>query len=146
MDENKSKRTDLDISDDFDRLFNEIQEPHTDDEVRAYLLETGYDFEKLKAEGRAFVNDLMAGNWRFVDSNKVDEAAREIEAVPVRKGWNRLQLTTAIEKLSAALAMGGAEPHFAFRNLDELTETDLATILQELEYKAHMNGIGLDLD
>ncbi len=42
--------------------------------------------------------------------------------------------------------MGGAEPHFAFRNLDELTETDLATILQELEYKAHMNGIGLDLD
>jgi len=145
MDENKSQRTDLDIANEFDRLFDDIPEPETDEEVRAYLVEAGYDPEALKAQGVEFVNNLIANNWRFVSSEGLDDAAAKIDEVPIRKEWNRDQLTTAIRKLSTALALGGKQPSLAFRNLEELTDSDLATILQELEFKARTNGINLDL-
>lgn len=146
MDEDKSKRTDLDIASEFDRLFDELSEPGSDEEVRAYLEEIGYDVEKLKAEGAAFVKDLIASNWRFANLREIHEAAAKINEIPMRKGWDRHKLTTAIEKISSALSSGGAHPSLAFRNLDELTDADLATILQELEYKARNSGITLDLD
>lgn len=146
MDENRSKRTDLEIASEFDCLFDEIPEPNSLEDVRAYLSEAGYDIEKLKADGVAFVSDLIANNWRFADLRDIHEAAVKINEVSVRNGWDRRQLTAAIEKLSAILGSSGTQLSLAFRNLDELTDTDLATILQELEYKARNNGIKLDLD
>lgn len=146
MDKNKSNRTDLDIASDFDRLFNEIPEPSSQEDVRAYLEEAGYDVEKLKVEGAAFVSDLIASNWRFAELQDIHATAAKINEVPMRKGWNRNQLTEAIEKLSTSLGSGGAQLSLAFRNLDELTDIDLATILQELEYKARNNGNTPDLD
>ena len=146
MDEDKSKRTDLDIASEFDRLFDEIPEPDSQEDVREYLLESGYDVEKLKAEGVAFVNDIIASNWRFATLWEIHDAAAKINEVPMRKGWDRRRLAAAIERLSIALDSGGTQPSLAFRNLDEMTDTDLATILQELEYKARNNGITVDLD
>lgn len=146
MDENRSKRTDLEIANEFDRLFNEIPEPETDEEVRALLVEAGYDFEILKTQGAELVNNLIANDWRFVSTEEIDDVAARIDEVPVRKEWNRNQLTAAIQKISTALASGGKQPSLAFRNQEELTDSDLATILQELEYKARTNGIKLDLD
>ena len=146
MDEHKSKRTDLDIASEFDHLFGEIPEPVTDEEIKAFLEESGYDVEKLKAEGAAFVNQLIASNWRFANLRDIRDAAAKINEVPVRKGWDRRRLTEAIKKVSDVLASIGAQPGLAFRNLDEVTETDLATILQELEFTASSNGITVDLD
>jgi hypothetical protein len=146
MDENKSKRTDLDIASEFDRLFNQVPEPVTDAEIKTFLEETGYDVEKLKADGAAFINDLIASNWRFANLRDMRDAAAKINEVPVRKGWNHHRLTEAIEKVSAALRTVGTQPNLAFRNLDELTDTDLAIILQELEYTARSSGISVDLD
>ena len=145
MEENKSKRTDRDIAEEFDRLFDEIPEPDTDEGIEDYLIEAGYDPEILKARGAEFVKNLMANNWRFVPSEEINEAATKIDEIPFRKGWNRSQLTAAIQTVSNALALRGKQPSLAFRNLQELTETDLATILQELEYKARTNGIDVDL-
>lgn len=145
MDENKSKRSDLDIANEFDRLFNEIPEPETDEEIREFLVESGYDPEALKAQGREFVHNLIATNWRFVSSNEIDEAVTKIDEVPTRKEWSRSQLTKAIQKLSAVLTIGGKQPSLAFRNLEELTDSDLAVILQELEYKARASGVDFDL-
>lgn len=146
MDENKSKRTDLDIASEFDHLFDEVPEPITDEEIKTFLEETGYDVEKLKVDGAAFVNDLIASNWRFANLRDMRDAASEINDVQIRKGWDRRRLTAAIEKISAALSTGGAQPSLAFRNVDEMTDTDLETILQELEYTARSNGITVDLD
>lgn len=146
MDENKSKRTDLDIASEFDRLFDEVPEPVTDEEIKAFLEEAGYDVEKLKADGASFVNDLIASNWRFANLRDMQDTAAAINEVPIRKGWNRHRLTEAIEKVSAALRLVGTQPDLAFRNLDELTDTDLATILQELEYAARSSGVQVDLD
>lgn len=146
MDENRSKKTDLEVSNEFERLFDEIPEPETDEEIHAYLLEEGYDPKILKTRGLEFVNDLIANNWRFVSVEEIDEVAARIDSVPVRKKWNRDQLTAAIQRISTALASGGMQPSLAFRSLEELTDSDLATILQELEFKARTNGINLDLD
>jgi hypothetical protein len=146
MDKDKSKRTDLEIASEFDHLFDEIPEPETDEEVRVFLEEAGYNVEKMRADGVAFVNDLIASNWRFANLRDIHDAAAAINEVPVRRGWDRRRLTEAIEKAAAALRSGGAQPSLAFRNLDDLTDADLSTILQELEYTAHSNGISLDLD
>lgn len=55
MNEDKSKRTDLDIASEFDHLFNAVPEPDSDEEVKAFLEEAGYDGEKLKTDGAIFV-------------------------------------------------------------------------------------------
>ncbi len=146
MDENKSKRTDLDIASEFDRLLDNIPEPDTDEEIRAFLVESGYDIEKLKVDGEAFVNNLIASNWRFADLRGMHDAAAKINEIQVRTGWDRRRLTEAIEKVSVVLRSVGGQPDLAFRNLSALTETDLATILQELEYTARSSGIKVDLD
>ena len=146
MEKNKSYRTDSDIAFEFDHLFAEIPEPSSQEDVRAYLLEADYDVEKLKAEGEAFARELIASNWRFVNPQDIRAAASKINEVPIRMGWDRHQLDAAIKKVSVALGSGGTQLSLAFRNLDELTDTDLKIILQELEYKARDNGISLDLD
>jgi hypothetical protein len=146
MNDNKSKRTDIDIASEFDRLFEEVPEPSTDEEVRTFLEEAGYDVEKLKNAGTRFVKDLIASNWRFANLQDMHDASKEINAIPLRKEWNHNQITTAIKKISAALGTTGTQPALAFRNLDELSDSDLITILQELEYTARQNGIPTDLD
>lgn len=145
MDENRSKRTDLDIAREFDRLFDEIPEPDSQEDVLTYLSEAGYDFEKLKLEGLAYINELISSNWRFADSREINEAAAEIDELPLRTTWDRGQLIAAIKKLSAALSSSSTQLSLEFRNLNELTDTDLATVLQELEYKARVEGIDIDL-
>lgn len=146
MDENKSKKTDVDIAGEFDHLFDEISEPETNEETDTYLVDAGYDLTTLKAKGLEFVNNLIANNWRFVTTDEVDEAAKKISEIPFRGSWNRNQLLKAIQKVSESLALGGAEPVLAFRNLEKLPDVDLASILQELEYKASVKGINLDLN
>ncbi len=145
MEENKSKKTDVEIAKDFDQLFDEIPEPETNEEITAYLIEAGYDPEVLKAQGAEFVANLIAGNWRFTSSEETEKATASINEIPLRKGWNRSRLTDAIERVSRALALHGRQPTMAFRNLEELTDADLATILQELEYKAHISGVDFEL-
>ena len=145
MEENKAKRTDVEIAKDFEQLFDEIPEPETNEEVSAYLIEAGFDPEVLKAQGTEFVANLIANNWRFISAEETDEATTRINEIPLRNDWNRSQLTNAIEKVSRALALRGGQPAMAFRNLEELTDADLAIILQELEYKAHISGIDLEL-
>ena len=145
MDENKSKRTDTDIAKDFDRLFDEISEPEADEDIAAYLIEAGYDLEILKVQGAEFVANLIANNWRLISPEEIDEATTRIDEIPLRKDWDRNRLTSAIQKLSNALASSGRQPSMAFRNLEELTDADLTIILQELEYKAGTNGIDLEL-
>ncbi len=146
MNDNKSKRTDVDIASEFDRLFDEIPEPNTEEEIRAFLEEANYDIEKLKTAGAIFVRDLIASNWRFANIQDMHDVAEEINAVPLRKGWNRDQITSAIKKITIALGTTGTQPALAFRNLDRLSDSDLITILQELEYTARQNGITTDLD
>jgi arsenate reductase-like glutaredoxin family protein len=146
MNPNRSKRTDPEITTDFDNLFDLTPEPETDEEIREFLQESGYDVEALKVRGREFVNELIANNWRFASAEKVDEVVARIDQVPLRKNWSREQLTAAIQKVMAAFVVGGTPPAWAYRNQEQLTNSDLATLLQELEFTARENGIEFDLN
>ncbi|NMC61630.1 MAG: hypothetical protein GYA55_00530 [SAR324 cluster bacterium] len=146
MDENKSKKTDLDIASDFDRLFDQIPEPDSQEDVKAFLEENGYDIAKLKVDGLAFIDNLISSNWRFADIKEIHKIARKIDEFPIHIGWDREKLTKAIQKLSATLNSNEVQTSLAFRNLENLTDTDLATILQELEFKASLKDIPKDLD
>lgn len=145
MKQNKAKRTDIEIVKNFDQLFDEIPEPETNEEITTYLIEAGYDLKMLRAQGTEFVANLIANNWRFASSEESDEIAAQINKIPLRKDWHRIQLKNAIEKVSKALTMHGRQPAMAYRNLEELTDADLAVILQELEYKARISGVDLEL-
>jgi len=146
MDKNRPHKTDEDIIREIDRLFEEIPEPSTDEEIKNYLIDAGYNPEDLKTKGLEFANNLMAKNWRFVTSEEIDEISMEINKIPLREDWNRNQLLQAIRKASELLSQGGGEPALAFRKLEKLTDTDLASVLQELEFNARAKGLKLDLD
>ena len=146
MEPNKSKKTDLEIASDFDSLFNEIPEPQTDEEIQAFLADAGYDIQVLKVRGRDFANDLMASNWRFVSPEELNQVSAQINEVPLRLDWSRERLMVAFQKIMSQLASAGMKPRLGFRNQEQLTELDLATILQELEYQARQNGIEPDLE
>ena len=145
MDKNRPHKTDEDIVREFDHLFEEIPEPNTDEEIENYLIDAGYDIEDLKVKGSEFTRNLMANNWRFVTFEEIDEEAAEINKIPLREDWERNRLLQAIRKASEILTQRGREPVLAFRNLENLTDRDLASVLQELEYKAISKGVKLDL-
>lgn len=145
MDKNKTPKTDKDIEREFESLFNLIHEPNTDEEIIKELEDTGYKLEELKTTGRKFVNNLIANNWRFVTSEEIDNKARKISEIPFRTNLTKDKLLIAIRKISEVLATKGSQPSLAFRNLENLTEEDLASILQELEFEASEKNIKLDL-
>ncbi|MBN1454314.1 MAG: hypothetical protein JW963_25075 [Anaerolineales bacterium] len=145
MDKNKPHKADEDIVREFDRLFDEIPEPSTDEEIENYLIDSGYNIDDLKVKGLEFIRDLIANNWRFTTSDEIDKEATEINKIPLREDWERNRLLQAIRKASEILTQSGGEPVLAFRNLENLTERDLASVLQELEYKANSKGVKLDL-
>lgn len=146
MDKNKSQKTDEEIVREFESLFHKLPEPETGEEIEKILNDAGYDVKDLQTKGLEFANNLMANNWRFVTSDEIDDAAKRINEIPFRNSWTRSHLLDAIQKVSQALGPSGKEPVLAHRNLGKLADADLAAILQELEYKASMKGIKLNLE
>jgi hypothetical protein len=43
----------------FNRVFGEIPEPSTQEEIKEYLLEAGYNIDELNAEGEAFIKNII---------------------------------------------------------------------------------------
>ena len=146
MDKNKSYKTDEEIVREFNQLFEKIPEPSSDEEIKNYLNNAGYNLDDLKTKGLEFANNLMANNWRFITPEELDNVSAKINKIPIREGWDRTQLLRAIQKALETLSQGGKEPVLAFRKLEKLTDTDLTSVLQELEYKVNEKGLKLDLD
>ena len=146
MDKNKSYKTDEEIVREFNQLFEKIPEPSSDEEIKNYLNNAGYNLDDLKTKGLEFANNLMANNWRFITPEELDNVSAKINNIPIGEGWDRTQLLRAIQKALETLSQGGKEPVLAFRKLEKLTDTDLTSVLQELEYKVNEKGLKLDLD
>ncbi len=145
MDNKNPNRTDSDILKDFESLFGDIPEPETPEEIETYLVDAGYDIDALKAEGLRLANELIEGNWRFVLPDEIEAATLSINNTPIRTGWKRDRLISAIQHIIDVLHQQRRQTGFAFRNLEELTDSDLASMLQELEYQADNMGIEIDL-
>jgi len=135
MDEKKLPETYSDLSNAFLELFDTAL-PNDADEIDAFLRELGFDPVEVGANIRGLAEEALASsplNWRV-------QAARELEAERARfdnlTGAKKLSRSEILAQMQALLSRVGAEHGLvtAHRNLEEASDEDLASLLDELLY------------
>jgi hypothetical protein len=121
----------------FTDLFNET-EPEDPEEVNALLREAGYDPDEVAARMQAIAEQALASsplNWRNRARQQLSEAAAQFENfVPTPRG-SRSEIMAAIKQIIAQLGGPQSQPVAAhFRNFEEASDEDLASLLSDLEY------------
>lgn len=139
-DERNAPGTEEELVRAFDELLRDVPPPDTSDEVGAFLRECGYDPEGVAARMVEHVRRLSADsalNWRKSARQDLDAArARRGQRGALERG--REELLAAIRALYASLS-AGQRPHVPaahFRNLDKVSDDDLASLLTDLEHLA----------
>lgn len=136
MAKRKPARTNKDVVDAFTRLFNEI-EPETEEEIDTILREAGLDPDELASRMQVFAEKALVEsplNWR----NQVDQLheeqsrlARLSSSLPL----SRQEIIAAIQSLLARIPGDQSARAFAhYRNLEQTTDEDLSSLLDELRY------------
>lgn len=136
MAKRKSTPTNEELIDAFTDLFNAV-EPETPEEIDAVLSESGLDPDDVAARMRAFAQKAIEAspyNWR----NQADSLREEQERLARRSSDLRLsreEMMRTIESLTTGLGRGQrARAAAYYRNLEEATDEDLASLLDELRY------------
>lgn len=120
----------------FADLFNEV-EPETPEEIDAVLREGGHDPDTIAARMKSIAERALARsplNWRNRAQREVEAERSKLDKVTpiVRRG--RGEMITAIQQLLSRLQAHQLAPAHAYRNFDQATDEDLASLLAELEY------------
>lgn len=120
----------------FADLFNEV-EPETPEEIDAVLREGGHDPDTIAARMKSIAERALARsplNWRNRAQREVEAERSELDKVTpiVRRG--RGEMITDIQQLLSRLQAHQLAPAHAYRNFDQATDEDLASLLAELEY------------
>lgn len=128
--------TDKEIVAAFDTLFNEISIPTEEDEIDQELREAGYDPDAIAQQMAALAAAALADspyNWRrrAQDAIQVEKAARE--AFSITPPRERPALISAIRNLVTST---GGNAMAAYRNLEEVSDEDLQTLLADLKFLA----------
>ncbi len=137
MDKRRPVETSEDLVRAFADLFDEI-EPETPDEIDAVIREAGFDPDEMEARIRAATEQALARsplNWRNRTSQEL-ESERDRVARAVRPG-DRAGLIEAIKALTRQVS---GQIAYAYRNLESMTDEDLAGLLSNLEYLASQKG------
>jgi len=136
MSTRKGPRTDRELVEAFEHLLYD-HEPETPEEVDAFLRSEGLDPETIVANGRAFVQKALASsplNWRSHVSER-QTAKEELAAHEVSPTLSRDDLLATVKKLLSGLSPQQiAQTGVRYRNLEEVTDDDLRSLLAELEY------------
>ena len=136
MSTRKGPRNDQEFVEAFEHLLYD-HEPETDEEVDAFLRSEGVDPEVIAANGRAFVEKALALsplNWRNHAADR-QKAQEELEAHEVSSILSRDALLAAINKIMSGLnPRQFAQASVQYRNLEEVSDEDLRSLLAELEY------------
>lgn len=120
----------------FADLFNEV-EPETPEEIDAVLREGGHDPDTIAARMKSIAERALARsplNWRNRAQREVEAERSKLDKVTpiVRRG--RGEMITDIQQLLSRLQAHQLAPAHAYRNFDQATDEDLASLLAELEY------------
>jgi hypothetical protein len=136
MAETRPPETSKDLVEAFASLFNEV-EPETPEEIDAVLRDAGHDLHEVAARMKAIAEKAIADsplNWRERAKKDLPVALVRLKQFSLTATHDRTTIAGAIHELIAQL---GAEvqPAFAhFRNLDSVSDEDLASLLADLEY------------
>ncbi len=147
MSERNPLKTDEELARALDELFDEIPPPKTPEEVDAVLREAGFDPHEVATRMEALAERALANsplNWRNRDQ-EMEEARTQLgrpSSIPRR---TRSEILTAIQQILTQL--GGEQRELVtahFRNLEQATDEDLASLLAELEFLADQQGKQID--
>ena len=119
-------------------LFEFFQEddPETLEAANAALREAGYDPDAIGARMHTAAERTLAEspfNWRNRAPRELEDERTRMRQSSAAVPGNRAAMIGAIEKLAAQL---GRQLTYAYRNLDSVTDEDLADLLADLEYLA----------
>jgi hypothetical protein len=136
MNKRRPPATEEELVHTFADLFDEV-EPDTPEEVDAVLQEGGHDPDTIAARMKSIAERALARsplNWRNRAQREVEAERSKLDKVTpiVRRG--RGEMITAIQQLLSRLQAHQLAPAHAYRNFDQATDDDLASLLAELEY------------
>jgi hypothetical protein len=117
-------------------LFNEV-EPETPEEIDAVLREGGHDPDSIAARMKSIAERALARsplNWRNRAQQELEAEKRKLDSVTPIVRRRRGEMITAIQQLLSRLHAHQLAPTHAYRNFDQATDDDLASLLAELEY------------
>jgi hypothetical protein len=132
--------TDRDVAEAFETLFDETLLPESREEAEEIILEAGIDPEKWDNEMNIMVQKLLRDsplNWRNIAQEEIFNIVSDLENIPKRVNKTIQELWELIDKALEELYPSKQNIPVAYRNLEEVTKEDLASLLQELEYQLH---------
>lgn len=135
MSTRKGPLSDQEFEKAFERLLYN-SEPVTPEEVDALLRSEGLDPEAIAARGRAIAEKALADSpldWRNSREQRL-RAERALKAAEVRAMMPRKDILTAICDVLAGPNALQAQAILQHRNLEEMPDEDLASLLIELEF------------
>ncbi len=143
MKEKKAPGTEEELLARLERLFDQL-EPDTADEVDIILREAGLDPEEVGARMKAAAERQFAAsplNWRNKARQEVAEAEARLAKFSSTPTAGQADLRERIERLLRGLSATHRSVAAAYhRNLEEATESDLQSLLSELEYLTSEEG------
>ena len=136
MNERRPPTTEDELIHAFTDLFNAV-EPETPEEIQTTLRDAGYDPDSVAARmqaiaARAIENSPL--NWRKRAQVELESEKARLEIIPSAQPGNRADIINFIKQLLTGLSGQQFEHAAHFRNFDQATDEDLASLLADLEY------------
>jgi hypothetical protein len=145
MTKRKPIKTEEELVEAFDQLFDEIPSPQTREEIDEYIYEAGIDPEEFGAEVANIAADALKEsplNWRNRGQEEIARARANLEKIEKVEGRDRSNLLSIIDKFMEKIR--STNPKLApihYRSRDELSDEDLVSLVQELTFIAEQSNI-----
>ena len=117
-------------------LFDEVG-PDTPEEVDAVLVEAGYDPDEVGRQMQTFAEQAMANspvNWRNRAQQELAAERALYERTAPTPSGSREDIISGIRHLISQMGRRPSQVFAYHRNLEEMSDEDLASVLSDLEY------------
>jgi hypothetical protein len=150
MTEKDPIRSEAELAEAFDQLFNDIPSPQTQEEIEEYIRDAGFDPNYFSKKIKELVTEAIQKsplNWRNdTNSEKLVKARTHLESIRNFSELDHSKLISIVEDVFTQIR--NANPKFApvhYRNHSELSDIDLQSLLQELIFIAENEDIHLNI-
>ena len=117
-------------------LFDEVG-PDTPEEVDAVLVEAGYDPDEVGRQMQAIAEQAMANspvNWRNRAQQELAAERARYERTASTPSGSREDMISGIRHLISQMGQRPSQVFAYHRNLEDMSDEDLASLLSDLEY------------
>lgn len=143
MNRRRSPQTDEELVRSFLNLFDEVV-PDSPEDVDEFLRESGYDPDDIGARIQAVAKKALKDsplNWRKRAGHELRQVRDRLENFAPGQKEGRTEIITAIQEFVVQHGLATAN----FRNMEQATEEDLASLLFELEFLIDQQDLRADI-